>query len=165
MEDKVWSLARKELEMSMSTSAILTFSLCRLELYGRHSNMDIVAGLIWEEDREAYRDEFIEILRTCQHLVELGGLRVFSRTGLLQALAGNGLCEPLAVRLAKLLIERGADVNELPLEDLRYYNMDDDDYSAFEVGTALEKASAVDHQEMVNLLLDRGAMRSPSSSV
>ena len=62
---------------------------CWLGLHGKYSNMDIVAGLIGDEDREAYRDGFIEVLHTCQRLVELGGTRSFSHASLPQTVAEN----------------------------------------------------------------------------
>ena len=42
---------------------------CWFELYGEDANMNIVAGLIWEEDWEAYRDEFIEFHCPQQQIV------------------------------------------------------------------------------------------------
>jgi ankyrin repeat protein len=135
-----------------------------MKLYGKYSNIDIVAGLFWAEDRENYRYQFVEVLHTCQYLVELGGVTNFARTGLLQALAGNKLCEPQSTKLAQLLIDKGADVNELPPEDLRYYKMDDEDCSNFEVGTALQKATEANHQGMIKLLLANGATTAASTS-
>jgi ankyrin repeat protein len=118
--------------------------------------------MFWEEDRDEYTDEFLEVLRTCRHLVELGGVRTFAGTGLLQALAGNKLCDPQSIKLAQLLIDRGADVNELPPKDMRYYLMDDEDYSDFKVGTALQKATEANHEAMVKLLLSNGARTAES---
>jgi ankyrin repeat protein len=136
----------------------------RVKLYGKYTNIDIVAGLLWEEDRDEYRDELLNILLICRYLVELGGVTAFARTGLLQALAGNVLCEPQSVKLAQLLIDRGADVNELPPKDLRYYKMDDEDYADFKVATALQKATQANHQAMVELLLARSAIAVELSS-
>jgi ankyrin repeat protein len=143
---------------------MLIFVLRPPKLYGKYSNIDLLAGMFWAEDQEEYTDEFLEVLRTCQHLVELGGITNFAGTGLLQALAGNKLCEPQSIKLAQFLIDRGADVNELPPEDLRYYQMDDEDYSDFQVGTALQKATEANHQGMVKLLLSNGARMAESGS-
>jgi ankyrin repeat protein len=123
-----------------------------------------VAGLLWAEGRDEYRDELLDILRICRYLVELGGVTTFARTGLLQALAGNVLCEPQSIKLAQLLIDRGADVNELPPNGLRYYKMDDEDYSDFHVGTALQNATQTNYQAMVDFLLARGAIATELSS-
>jgi hypothetical protein len=134
-----------------------------MKLFGKYTNIDLVAGLLWAEDRDEYRDELLDILYICRYLVELGGVTAFKGSGLLQALAGNALCDPQSVKLARLLIDRGADVNELPPADLRYYHMDDEDYQAFKVGTALQKAAQANHQAMVDLLLARGAIPVQSS--
>jgi hypothetical protein len=120
-----------------------------------------VAGQLWAEERDEYRDELLNILHICRFLVELGGVTAFQGTGLLQALAGNALCDPQSVKLARLLIDCGADVNELPPADLRYYLMDDEDHLAFKVETALQKAVQANHQAMVDLLLARGAIAAP----
>jgi ankyrin repeat protein len=81
-----------------------------------------------------------------------------------QALAGNELCEPQSIKLAQLLIDKGANVNETPPEDLRYCKMNDDDSSGFKVGTALQKATEANHQDTVRLLLAHGATTAASSS-
>jgi ankyrin repeat protein len=82
----------------------------------------------------------------------------------LQVLAGNELYEPQSIKLAKLLINRGADVNETLPKDLRYYKMEEEDYSGLEVGTALQKATEANHQGMVKLLLARGATTAACST-
>ena len=141
---------------SLSVWKVLTLCLCRLKLHGKHSGVGVVAGLSWAEGREWCRDEFVQVLRACQRLVELGGLRNFARTGVLQALAGSELCEPQSVKLATLLVEVGAGLNKVPPEDLRYYSVGGEDYSDFEVGTALQKATEANRQGVVKLLLAHG---------
>jgi hypothetical protein len=134
-----------------------------MKLFGKYTNIDLVAGQLWAEERDEYRDELLNTMHICRSLVELGGVTAFRGTGLLQALAGNALCDPQSVKLARLLIDRGADVNELPSADLRYYQMNDEDHRAFTVGTALQKAVQANHQAMVNLLLARGAIPVPAA--
>ena len=107
------------------------------------------------EGREARWEDYAAI---CRLVVKFGD-KTFTNTGLLQYLAIDPTTSEASVELAKLLLDEGADVNEVPRDECLYYSDDPNrtHRRRRRMTTALFHAASFNFMHMVELLLSSGA--------
>lgn len=123
-------------------------------LHGRYSNLAVAAGIIWKLHNNPDLPEFHEMMRICRLLI-LCGATDFRGTGLLQLLAAFKPHVEESVKVARLLIQKGANVDEIPPPDQLYCNWNAEYRLVLE--TALREAVQNDFASMVEMLLEQGA--------